>query len=278
VRGALAQEWVRLRTVRSTWLLSAGSVAVTLLAAVALTLTAGTSTAGRIAATTGSAPAVARGDQESFAAVLAATAQLTPLLMGLLGVFAFGHEYRHGTIRSTLTSVPRRPAVATAKFIGVALWGAGVGIVCVAASALVLAVIGGGRFAPGVGFTGGATERVAAGTVLYVVLIALLGLGFGWLFRNIPAAVSLLFVLPLVAEPIVRAILSIKALHAVAGIGRFLPFGAGGQLYAYSTRVDPRVPAAFRNDLTPLAGGLTLATVTAVLLVAAFVLFQRRDA
>src|SRR5450759_2394009 len=65
---------------------------------------------------------------------------------------------------------------------------------------------------------------------------------------------------------------------AVAGIGRFLPFGAGGQLYAYSTRVDPRVPAAFRNDLTPLAGGLTLATVTAVLLVAAFVLFQRRDA
>jgi len=76
----------------------------------------------------------------------------------------------------------------------------------------------------------------------------------------------------------VRAILSIKALHAVAGIGRFLPFGAGGQLYAYSTRVDPRVPAAFRNDLTPLAGGLTLATVTAVLLVAAFVLFQRRDA
>ena len=37
MRGALAQEWVRLRTVRSTWLLSAGSVAVTLLAAVALT-------------------------------------------------------------------------------------------------------------------------------------------------------------------------------------------------------------------------------------------------
>lgn len=277
MRGALAQEWVRLRTLRSTWLLSAASLAVTLLAAVAFTLTAGSTTAGRSASTGSGGPTVL-GDQQSFAQVLSAAAQLTPLLMGLLGVFAFGHEYRHGTIRPTLTSVPRRPAVAAAKLLGVTLWSAVVGAVCVAASAVVVAVLGGGRFAPGVGFTDGPTARVAAGTVLYVVLIALLGLGLGWLFRNIPAAVSLLFVLPLVAEPIVRAILSIHALHSIAGIGRFLPFGAGAQLYAYSTRVDHTTPAAFRNDLSPLAGGLTLAAVTAVLLAAAFVLFQRRDA
>jgi len=76
----------------------------------------------------------------------------------------------------------------------------------------------------------------------------------------------------------VRAILSIHALHSIAGIGRFLPFGAGSQMYAYSTQVDHTTPAAFRNDLSPLAGGLTLAAFTAVLLAAAFVLVQRRDA
>ena len=75
-----------------------------------------------------------------------------------------------------------------------------------------------------------------------------------------------------------RGVLSIDALNAVAGIGRFLPFGAGAQLYAYSTQIDPTVPAAFRNDLSPWAGGLTLAAVTAVLLTAALLLFQRRDA
>lgn len=270
--GALVQEWVRLRTLRSTWLLSLASLVVTVLGAVAVTLTASSSGPGGPGAASG------LGSQESFAMVLSSTAQLTPLLMGLIGVFAFGHDYRHGTVRPVLTAVPRRPRVAVARVLGVTLCAAAVAVVCVAASALVVAVLGGGRFAPGVGFTGGPTERVAAGTVVYVVLIALLGLAFGWLFRSIPASVSLLFVLPLVAEPILRAVLSIRALDPISGIGRFLPFGAGAQLYAYSTRVNPDIPAAFRNDLSPLAGGLTLALVTAVLLGAAFLLFQRRDA
>lgn len=272
MRGALAQESVRLRTVRSTWWLSAGSLAVTLVAAVAFTLTA----AGTTVTRTGAEGVL--GDQQSFAQVLSSAAQLTPLLMGLLGVFAFGHDYRHGTIRPVLTGVPRRGVLAAARLLGVTLWAAAVGLVCVAGSAAVVAALGGGRFAAGVGFGDGATLRVAAGTVLYVVLIALLGTAFGWLLRNIPAAVSLLFALPLVAEPIVRGVLSIDALNAVAGIGRFLPFGAGAQLYAYSTQIDPTVPAAFRNDLSPWAGGLTLAAVTAVLLTAALLLFQRRDA
>ncbi len=50
MRGALAQESVRLRTVRSTWWLSAGSLAVTLVAAVAFTLTAAGTTATRTGA------------------------------------------------------------------------------------------------------------------------------------------------------------------------------------------------------------------------------------
>jgi ABC-2 type transport system permease protein len=271
----MAQEFLRLRTLRSTWWLSGASVAASLVLAVAFALTAGSSTAGRVGAPTG---AGVLGDQQSFALVLSAPAQVVTLLMGLLGVFAFGHEYRHGTILPTLTSVPRRGRVAAAKLLGVAAWSAAVAVGCVAVSAVVAVVLRGGRFAPGVGFTDGPTLRVVAGTVLFVLLYALVGVGFGWLLRNIPAGVSLLFVLPIAIEPLLRVILSINALHAIAGIGRYLPLTAGGQLVAYSTRIDPSVPAAFRNDLSPLAGGLTLTVAVAVLLVVASVLFQRRDA
>jgi ABC-2 type transport system permease protein len=275
--GALAQEWIRLRTLRSTWWLSAASLGVTFLLAVAFTLTAGSSTAARLALPTGAGAPPVLGDQASFALVLSAAMQMTTLLMGLLGVFAFGHEYRHGTILPMLTSVPRRRTLATAKLIGVSLWATGVGTACIGMSALVILIIGKGRFGPEVGFIDRTTIRVVGGTVLLVVLFSLLGLGLGWLLRNVPAAVALLFVLPVAVEPMLRVLLSIKALHAFAGLGRFLPFTAGGQLVAYSTRVDRSVPTAFRNDLSPLTGGLTFMAVIAVVLIVAGVLFQRRD-
>jgi ABC-2 type transport system permease protein len=168
--------------------------------------------------------------------------------------------------------------VAVAKLLGVTLWSGAVGVVCVAASAVVALVLRGGRFATGVGFADARTLRVAAGTVVLVVLFGLFGLGLGWLLRSIPAAVSLLFVLPVAVEPLLRVALSIEALHGLSGVGRYLPFTAGGQLAAYSTQVDPSVPEALRNDLTPLTGGSTLAAVIGLLLTAAFVLYQRRDA
>lgn len=266
---ALAFEWVRIRTIRSTWVLSVASLALTVLAAVAFTLNPVSGSEG---------PSGPVGDQAAYAMVITAAAQLTPLLMGLLGAFAFGHEYRYGTIRSALTALPRRPAVAAAKVVMVAVWAAVVAVIAVALAGLVVVLFAGSRFAPGTSLTGGHTPRVALGVVAYVVLFSLVGLAFGWLFRNVPAAVTLLLVLPLVVEPLLRAVLSINALEPVAGIGRYLPFGAGAQLYAYTTQVDPQVPAAFRNDLSPLAGGLTLAAVTGLLLTVAYLLFQRRDA
>jgi ABC-2 type transport system permease protein len=269
------QEWIRLRTLRSTWWLSGASVAVTLLIAVAFALTAGVTSAARAS---GPGGAAVLGDQQSFAAVLSSPIQLSTLLIGLVGVFAFGHEYRYGTILPTLTSVPRRSRVAAAKLLGVTLWSGAVGVVCVAASAVVALVLRGGRFAAGVGFADAPTLRVAAGTVVLVVLFGLFGLGLGWLLRSIPAAVSLLFVLPIAVEPLLRVALSIDALHGISGVGRYLPFTAGGRLAAYSTQVDPSVPEALRNDVTPLIGGSTLAAVIGLLLTAAFVLYQRRDA
>ena len=269
MRGALSYEWVRLTTVRSTWVLSAAALVVAVLAALAFTLAPSS-------ASTGVEDAL--GDQRAYANVLTAGAQLTPLLMGLLGAFAFGHEYRYGTIRPTLTALPRRTPVAAAKVLTVALWSALVGGLTVLLAALVAVLLRGGRFDPAVSLTAGPTPRMAVGVVLYVVLSALVGLAVGWLFRNIPAAVTLLLVVPLIVEPLLKIVLSLDALEPVAGIGRFLPFTAGAQLYAYSTVADPDIPEAFRSDLGPLAGGLTFGLLALVLLAAAYLLFRRRDA
>ena len=273
MRDALAYEWRRIRTVRSTWLLTVLSLALTALPAVAIGLNPTTGTP----VSRGESFRVL-GDQEAYALVLTAGAQLAPLLMGLLGAFAFGHEYRYGTMRTALTALPVRDRLAAAKVLVVALWAAAVGVLGVGVSALVLLVVRGGRYQPGVSLTEATTVRVALGVVLYVVLIALLGLALGWLFRNVPAAVTVLLVTPLVVEPLLRGLLSLQALEPVSGIGRYLPYGAGSRLYAYSSRIDPEVPAAFRNDLGPLAGGLTLALVVAALVAVAHVLFRRRDA
>lgn len=273
MKDALAYEWVRIRTVRSTWLLTALALVLTALPALAITLNPASGTPLQ----EGESFRVV-GDQEAYALVLTAGAQLAPLLMGLLGAFAFGHEYRYGTMRTALTALPVRDRLAVAKVLVVAVWAAVVGVLGVLVSAAVLLLFRGDRYQAGVRLTEATTLRVALGVVLYVVLIALLGLALGWLFRNVPAAVTVLLVTPLVVEPLLRALLSLNALEPISGIGRYLPYGAGSRLYAYSSRIDPEVPAAFRNDLGPLAGGLTLALVVAALVAVAHVLFRRRDA
>ena len=269
MRPALAYELVRIRTIRSSWALSALALSITLIGAVGSTLSpvGGGDTANPLL-----------GDQAAYAAVLTAPTQFTPLLMGLLGAFAFGHEYRYGTIRTALCVLPRRTTLAAAKVLAIALWSAGVAVIGVALSALVLVLLGGGRFEPGTSLTAGNTPRVAMGVVVYVVLFALMGLAFGWLFRNLQTAVTLLLILPLMVEPLLRLLLVAPALGPLAEVRHYLPFGAGRRLYAYTTQLDPQVMEAFRIELSPLVGGLTMAAVTALLLALAHLRFQRRDA
>jgi ABC-2 type transport system ATP-binding protein len=51
-------------------------------------------------------------------------------IIAMLGVFSFGHEYRDGMIRSTLTAVPSRGAVLTAKIVTTALLAAVLAVAC----------------------------------------------------------------------------------------------------------------------------------------------------
>ena len=117
-------------------------------------------------------------------------------VVAVAGVLAIGDEYSTGMIKLSLTAVPRRLTWFFAK--AAVLTGP-----VLAASALAVAGSGlaGWLILPGRGvtpahgyasLTSGADLRAAAGTVLYLTLIALLSLGVAAAVRDSAAAIGLL--------------------------------------------------------------------------------------
>jgi hypothetical protein len=263
--GALRYEWVRLRTVRSTWWLLLTAIAVNALIALVV------------------ARSVVAGDQrldaEGVVTLLTGGAgvsslSVTAVLVGILGVLALGQEYRHDLIRTTLTAVPRRGVLLVAKAAVVAF---------VAAVAAILAA--GGAYAVGLAVLGdrwslslitgdAATTRALAGFVALVVLTALLGLALAGLFRNVPAALAVLLVVPLLLEPVLDQVLQLDAMADVADAGRFLPFTAAARMVAIG---GDAAGHAF-TPLGPLGGGLVFLAFVGVLGVLTAAVFALRDA
>jgi ABC-2 type transport system permease protein len=193
---ALHAEWTKLRTVAGpAWLLAALvtlTIAVSALATAAVTCPSGT------------ACAVDR-------AKLSLTGiEFGQAIVAVLAVLAITSEYSTGMIRVTLTAMPRRTTVLAAKA------GLLAGLV-LAAGALAAAgsVLAGRLILPGHGFTpahgfallslaNATVLRAAAGSVLYLALIALLSLGVSTMVRDSAVAIgivlALLYLFPIVAN------------------------------------------------------------------------------
>jgi ABC-2 type transport system permease protein len=194
LRQAAHAEWTKLRTVPSTgWLL---------LTAIVLTVGVGTLEAVAV-----KCPASCGQDTTKLS--------LTGVLVGqaavavLAGLVMTG-EYSTGMIRITLTAVPRRITALAAKAIVLTGVVVAAGAIAVAASVLAARYI-----LPGNGFTGangsvalslgaGPTLRAAAGSVLYLALIALFSLGLATAMRDsgvsITVLLGLLYIVPLLTE------------------------------------------------------------------------------
>jgi ABC-2 type transport system permease protein len=264
VIGALRYEWVRLRTLRSTWWLLVFALALNGLIAyvIARSVSAGETL-----------------DTQMVTALLTGGAGVAPLafpavFMGVVGILAFGHEYRHGLIRTTLTVIPRRGAVLTAKIVVTTLWSALVAVLALAVAYGVAALVLQDRWTPTL-LSQGPAERVLAGFVALVILTALLGLALAGLFRNIPAALVVLLVTPLVVEPVITGLLTLEALEPARAVGPYLPFSAAQRMLALSREPLTTELAA---PLTPLGGGLTFLGYVAVITALTAVLLRKRDA
>jgi ABC-2 type transport system permease protein len=140
---------------------------------------------------------------------------LTGILVGqaavaVLAVLMVTSEYSSGMIRITLVAVPRRITALAAKAIVLT------GVVLAAgAFAAAWSLIAGRYILPGNGFTGnhgsealllgaGPTLRAAAGSVLYLALVALLSLGLATAVRDSGASIALLlgliYIVPLIVQ------------------------------------------------------------------------------
>jgi ABC-2 type transport system permease protein len=259
----LHAEWTKLRTLTSTFWLLAGAVA----------LTVGVSAAA-VAATTcvpGSCAASVSGVDPAKLSLTGV--QVGQAIAAIIGVLAISNEYSTGMIRVTLTAMPRRLAVLAAK---AALTG---GLTLVAGTIAVLASVLAGRLIlPGHGFTPangypplslgyGPDLRAAAGSVLYLALIALLSLGVATAVRDSAVAIGLVLGL-LYLFPIVAGVVGHQ--HWQRHLEQASPMIAG--LYIQVTAGVQSLP------LTPWQGlGVTALWACGALLLGALIL-RLRDA
>jgi ABC-type transport system involved in multi-copper enzyme maturation permease subunit len=266
---ALRYEWVRLRTIRSTYWLIGIALAFQLFMAILIGALSGDDAGGA----DGFAVLVTIGASTGFAPLFVA------YVMGMLGVFAMGHEYRHGMIRATLTAVPQRWTVLAAKSLLVAVVSGACALACV-----VIAILAAGMFSidlPG----WGDILSIAAGTTIFTILFSLSGLAYATITRNQTGAVALLLLVPTIVEGIIKSV--ILAIHAASddptGKGggvwllKYLPYDSGGQMYTRRSLED-LLEIFGVVPFGPVGGGIVMGTFVALLLAVGSYLFLRRDA
>ena len=255
---ALHAEWTKLRTVAGPgWLLLA-----------AIALTAGV---GSIAAHAVNCPG--GGCQVDPARVSLTGIYLSQAIVAIVAVTSVSGEYSTGMIRLTLTAVPRRWQVLAAKAAVVSASTLAAGAVAVLASMLAgrLLLYGHG-FTPAHGYlaislSSGPVLRAAAGSVLYLMLIALLSTGIAAAIRDSAASIGLVLGL-LYLFPLITSVVDNEQVQR--HLNQISPMTAG--LYIQATTNLRSLP------LTPWQGLGVLAAWAAGALLAGGLLLSLRDA
>lgn len=190
--GTVHAEWTKLRTLHSTWWL--------LLALVALTVLAGAATTASLTAGDCPVPADCHEDTVKLS--------LTGVWLGqgavvVLAVLTMSGEYGTGAIRTTLTTEPGRVRLLAAKALVLCTLIAAASTIGVAASLVAGRLLLSADGFPAPDLTDGPTLRAAVGTVLYLTLTALIGLGVATALRDtataVTSALALFYAFPLLA-------------------------------------------------------------------------------
>lgn len=199
-RHVARMEWIKLRSLRSTW----ATLGITLAAAIGISIAVGTKSKD--------------GTSDITNNVLGGTA-IGLLLMGVLGVLAMTNEYTSGMIRATFAAAPNRRRVLAAKAAVFGLVALVVGEVASFTAFFVgTAMMGHGITAPGLGDAGVLRAVVLGGTGY--CLVGLLGMGLGAIIRHTPAALGVLvgvvYVLATVISGLSHALMAYTPVSIVA--------------------------------------------------------------
>lgn len=285
--AALRYEITRLRTLRSTWWLTFGvlfvGVGFTAIASLVIRLNLHTDELNGQQLS---------GDMAKFYVDAAMTQfsivdpmfYLVAFVAAIVGVLAWGHEYRHGMIRATLTAVPQRWAVFSAKYVVVGAW-----VVVLVVTSCLLSLLVASIFFMGIDVSYAPMHILATigRHVLYSVLVTWLAMSLTVLVRHQTFALVMLFLWPMGVEVLLRTFALIVSglshndvwIHAT----RFMPFNAGGRIMqTFGNTGDTfglqRNLHTFGDPLSFWGGLIVFGGFVVLLIGGAFSAFATRDA
>ena len=249
----IRSEWIKLRTVRSSWI----AACVTVLGIAGIGLLVSYLNDAHWSAMSASSRADFNPINQSLIGV-----NLAELAVGALGVLVATSEYSSGMIRATFAAVPRRLTVLVAK---VGVLAAVTFAVCVVA--VLIAFLGGQALlgAHGISLSDPGAVRAVLGSALYLTGVGALGVGLGFLIRStaggIATLLGLVLVLPIIAS-------ALPGSWTIA-VGRYLPSTAGRAVFIMN---------GGHAMLSPWPGFGIFLLYAVVVLAAAALALRRRDA
>lgn len=215
MKQAIHAEWTKLRTVSSTWWLMAAAIV---------------STVGLSAAAAAAVSCSYAGCHQDPVKISLTGTTLGQAIVAILAVSVIGGEYATGMIRTTLVAVPKRSVALAAKALTLAALVLAAGLPAVLGSVLMGRILLPGRgFTAAHGFTAvsladASTLRAAAGSVLYLALIALFSLGIATVVRDPAVATGVVLGL-LYLSPILVHLISDQ--HWQRHLQQISPMSAG---------------------------------------------------
>ncbi len=195
-------EWIKARTIRSTWVI----VGLAIVGIVAQAITA-------LAQAGPTAEATTRGVMSG--------SSYTLVLMVVLGAVASATEYSRKSIITTYTTSPSRVRPILAKTVIVIAIAAAIGALSVPVSRLVAAIwfgVGSGSWDGGIG----TAIHYAYGTMITYAGFAVLGVMIGVLCRSTPLGVGVAFGVLFIVDPILAAVTTYSEYSFTALAGAML--------------------------------------------------------
>ncbi|MEU9889046.1 ABC transporter permease subunit [Sphaerisporangium sp. NPDC051011] len=265
VADVIASEWLKLRSVRSTYYVLGAAALIVVLTAL-LTWQAVSAWDGLPAATRARWKGIAV--EEYFL-------PFVQLVIGVLGVIAITGEYSTGMIRTSLVAVPRRGRLLAGKAVALAAVTLAAGTAVLFAVVAVEAWVVGDRPFPGHPVSLAEKTPLLACMGLSVMVMALVAFGLATLTRSTAAAivavVGLTFVLPTLA-------LNVLPHPWDRRVAMFMPTNLPDQLAGWTPPQDIlQGPFARSAGLPPLAALAVLAAYVVVFVGAAALRFSRSD-